>query len=183
MKRKSLATVGGVLASLTILGFGLSLFSSNVEQNVVTWIMWAILDVLVLSSSLAAGSKGSWLLPAGYTAGATLTALVLVRKGVWAWGDVESLCAIGVAVSVLIWRAVGPKWAIVALTVAMTIAGIPEAYHEYVSPQPASWWLWAIVAFSCALTALSTKEWTIKERFFPIASLIWNGMMTILVLR
>jgi len=183
MSRKSLATVGGLMASLTIIAFGLSLLSSNVEQNVVTWIMWAILDVLLLLSSIAAGSKGAWLLPAGYTLGATTTAVVLLRRGVWVWGTIETLCAVGVLASVVVWRSVGPKWAIVALTIAMTIAGVPEAHHEYLNPQPASWWLWAIVALSCVLTGFATKEWSIKERFFPIASFCWNAFMTILVLR
>lgn len=181
MKQK-IGLFGGIFSAITIIAFAIYLATNDVSQNIASWIMWTILDTLILLSSIAAGNKRPWL-PAGFTLGALLVTIIIFSKGVWHWGTVETISAIGAGVATICWLKLGPKPAIIASTVAGTVAGIPSMYDAWVQPNPASWWLWGGVAFSCTLSCYGAKAWTIEERFLPCASFIFNIAMTVLVLR
>ncbi|MEK7390809.1 MAG: hypothetical protein AAB635_01590 [Patescibacteria group bacterium] len=181
MKQK-IGLIGGLISAVVIVAFAIYLATNSIPQNIASWIMWTILDTLILISCLAAGNKRPWL-PAGYTLGAFLVTLILLTRGVWHWGTVETISAIGATAATACWWKLGPKSAIIASTLAMTLAGIPAMNDAWFRPDPASWWLWGGVAFSCALSCYGAKAWTIEERFFPCSSFIFNTTMTILVLR
>ncbi len=144
--------------------------------------MWTVMDVLILLSCIAAGNKRPWL-PAGYVIGAFLVTLMLSLKGMWHWGLVETISAIGAGIAAICWWKLGPKSAVIACTLAMTIAGIPAMYDAWTNPNPASWWLWGGVSLSCVLSCYGAKAWTIEDRFLPCCSFVFNTTMMILVLR
>lgn len=173
---------GGLIATIVIVSFGIYLSMNNVYQNIVTWILWTILDAMILFSSLAAGNKRPWL-PAGYTLGSILVVVIIISKNVWSFGLVETMSVIGVIAAIIIWKRSGPKLAVIASTLGMIIAGIPGMYDAWLQPTPESWWLWAGVSLSCILTCFGAKAWTIEDRFLPCASFIFNLSMMIFVLR
>lgn len=177
MKQK-IGFIGGLISAVTIVAFAIYLTTRNVPQNTASWIMWTILDVLIMLSCIAAGNKRPWL-PAGFTLGASLVTIILLTRGVWHWGTVETISAIGAAVATICWWKLGPKSAVVASTFAMTIAGLPAMHDAWFQPNPASWWLWGGVSLSC----YGAKAWTIEDRFLPCASFMFNTSMMILVLR
>jgi hypothetical protein len=173
---------GGLIATIIIIVFGVYLYKHNVHQNVVTWILWAIMDMIILLSSIAAGNKRPWL-PAGYTLGSILIIALILLRGEWQFGLVETLSSCGVIVTVIVWKRSGPKLAVIASTLGLTIAGIPGMYDAWLQPNRESWWLWGGVAFSCIFSCYGAKAWTIEDRFLPCASFIFNITMMILVLR
>lgn len=181
MKNK-IGFLGGLMAAIIIATFGIYLAMNDVRQNVVTWIMWTILDVIILVTSLSAGNKRPWL-PIGYTLGSILVTIIIITKGEWQWGLVETISVIGVMIALIIWKKSGPKFAVIASTLTLTIAGIPAMYDAWLYPDPASWWLWGGVALSCILTCYGARAWTIEDRFLPCASFIFNASMMIFVLR
>lgn len=181
MKEK-IGLSGGLIATVVIVAFGIYLATNNVHQNIVTWILWTILDAMILLSSLAAGNKRPWL-PAGYTLGSILVVVIILSRGEWSFGLVETLSVIGVIAAIIVWKKSGPKFAVIASTLGMTIAGIPGMYDSWIRPNPESWWLWAGVAFSCILSCYGAKAWTIEDRFLPCASFAFNCSMMVFVLR
>lgn len=181
MKEK-VGFTGGLIATIAIVAFGIYLAINDVHQNVITWILWTILDAFIMFSSIAAGNKRPWA-PMGYTLGSILVTIIILTKGEWHWGLVETIALIGVTIATIFWVKAGPKSAVIASTLAMTIAGIPAIYDAWFQPDYGSWWLWGGVAFSCILTCYGAKAWTIEDRFFPCASFIFNIGMMILMLR
>ncbi len=181
MKQK-IGFAGGMISAITIVGFAFFLMAHDVHQNTASWILWTILDVLMLVTCIAAGNKRPWL-PAGFVLGASLVTIVLLTKGVWHWGTVETISAVGSGVAIICWLSFGPKSAVVACMAAMTIAAIPAMYDAWFQPNPASWWLWGGVAFSSVLSCYGAKKWTIEERLLPCGCFVLNTTMTILVLR
>lgn len=181
MKQK-IGFLGGLISTIVVVAFGIYLAVNDVHQNVVTWIMWTILDVIILLTSLAAGNKQPWL-PAGYTLGSFLVTAIIISRGDWQWGIVETISIIGVLVAIIFWKKSGPRSAIVVSTLAMTVAGIPAMRDAWLAPDPGSWWLWGGVAFSCILSCYGAKAWTIEDRFMPCASLVFNITMMVFVLR
>ena len=59
MKQK-IGFVGGLISAVTIIAFAIYLTTNNVPQNAASWIMWTILDVLIMLSCFAAGNKRPW---------------------------------------------------------------------------------------------------------------------------
>lgn len=181
MKQK-ISFAGGICSATIIVAFGIYLMTHDIPQNVCSWIMWAVLDSIILVSCFKAGNKRPWL-PAGFVLGASIVAIILLTRGVWGWGVVETISAIGATIAIVCWWKLGPKSAIVASVLAMTIAGIPAMHDAWVLPDPSSWWLWGGVAFSALLSCYGAKKWTVEECFLPSASFAFNIAMTILVLR
>ena len=144
--------------------------------------MWTVLDNLILVSCFKAGNKRPWL-PVGFALGASLVTIILLTKGVWHWSNVETISAIGATIAIVCWWKLGPRSAVVASVLAMTIAGIPAMHDAWILPDPSGWWLWGGVALSSILSFYGAKAWTIEERFLPSVSFIFNIAMTILVLR
>ncbi|MFO0718847.1 MAG: hypothetical protein U0522_02380 [Candidatus Paceibacterota bacterium] len=180
--KKRIGLIGGLISTIVIVAFAVYLMVHDLPQNTASWIMWTVLDALILVGCVAAGNKRPWL-PAGFTLGALLVTIILLGKGTWHWGLVEMISAIGMAVAVICWWRSGPKLAIVACMTAMTIAAFPAMYDAWLKPNSESWWLWAGVAFSCVLSCYGAKKWTIEERLIPCGCFVLNTTMTVLVLR
>lgn len=181
MKEK-IGFIGGLISAGVVVVFAVRLATHSIPQSAATWVMWAILDALMLKNCIVAGNKRPWL-PGGWTLGACLVALMLLARGEWSWGTIETTSAVGVAISLFCSWKLEPKSAIIASVFAMTIAGIPAIHDAWFHPNPVSWWLWGGTAFSCTLSCYGAKAWTIEDRFIPCASFIFNTAMTILVLR
>jgi len=186
MKDK-LQKIGGLISAVTLIAFALFLMANDVKLNIATWALWTILDVIILKVSLDANKKiGSsdwpWL-PTGWAVGAFIVTIILLTRGQWTWTGTETLTTVATLVATGMWRATkNSKLGIIAFTMAMTVAGIPSVILAWSHPDPMSWWLWAGVSVSCLFTLAGTKEWSIEERFLPVASFIFNGFMTVLVL-
>ncbi|MDO8729549.1 MAG: hypothetical protein Q7K26_06775 [bacterium] len=176
-----LALLSGVIIMVTLTAFGLKLFQSPIPQNLTTWVMWAILNALLLRASISAGNKQSWMLSAGATLGVVFITLILLSNGEWHWGMVETISVIGATVTTVIWKSLGPKRGVIAIVVAMNVAGLPNMYDTYLAPNPEGWWLWAGLALACLLAGIGAEKWTVQDRLFPVVNFFFNLTMLILV--
>lgn len=184
--KETLQKVGGSISAIALLVFAVILTVNDIKLNIVSWILWTCLDVLILKASLDANRKAGnnnwpWL-PTGWAVGAACVTLTLLFRGNWQWTYVETLTVTVVTIATIIWKTSGPKAAVIALTIAMTVAGIPSVAVAWQTHDSSGWWMWASVVLSCIFTLAGTEKWTVEERFLPTASLIFNSLMTILVL-
>jgi hypothetical protein len=163
--------------------FGLTMIYKNIPQNIVSWILWTAMDLLMTATMFFAGSKGSWRLPAGYTIGAAFVTLVLIFKGNWQWGAIETMSIVGVAISLLVWKFAGAKTGVVASVLAMTIASFPAVCQAWNTPDINTCWYWATATGACVFSIAGAKAWTIEERLFPVNSFFFQAMMALLALR
>ena len=180
--KKKLGIAGAVISFCAIIAFAIELTIKDIPQNTVTWILWTLLDGILLVASLKAGNKRPWL-PAGFTASAFLVTAVLLWKGVWQWGMVETVSVVGVGLSLLLWKKLGPKWAIIMGVAAMNIAGWPAIYDAYINPNPLSWWMWFSVGIAAILTSIAAEKWSIEDRLFPVEAIFFNMIMFSLVIQ
>ena len=181
MKQK-IGFIGGLISASVIVAFAVYLVTHNIPQNVVSWIMWAVLDSIILIGCFAAGNKQPWI-PAGFVLGACLVTIILLMKGVWRWDTIETISAIGIAIALVCWWKLGAKFAIVASTIATVIAGIPAMHDAWLQPNHASWWLWSGITFGCTFSLYGVKKWSIEDHLFPCSTFVFGVIMTILVLR
>jgi len=172
---------GGFFSICFTVAFALYLTNNNVSQNIASWTMWAFLDAFVLVACFVAGNKRPWL-HLGYTLGAFIVVCILFSKSGWKWGTVESVSAVGALLALLTWWKLGPKYAVVAIVVAITISSIPAVCDAWCQNNSAGWWFWGGTACCCVLSTYGAKAWTVEDRLFPASSFVFCFGMTILLL-
>lgn len=179
----NLGNFSGIVALGTLIGFGLTLMDTAMPQNVATWLGWGVLNTMMFLGSRKADSTSAWKLSLGCTIGVWFVALVVLFGGSWHIGIVEIACLVGAAISAIVWKFAGPRYAIIALLVAMNVAGMPTLVDAIQNPDPRSWWLWAGFTISCALSFFAQNKWTIEDRLYPGVQFFFNLLMFLLVIR
>lgn len=143
--------------------------------------MWATLDVTIFATTIAA--KRSYTLAFSYAVGAGAVFLAHLKMGAWEWTWIETLSAIGVALSVIIWQKFSADYGTIAGVSAMNIAGIPIMVMLWVHPDPQTFWLFMNTTIACGLTLAGIRPWTMRGSFLAWSGLIYNGAMVLIVLR
>ena len=116
-----LILAGSAVAILTYFPLWKGIRTGKVEQNLLTWALWGVLDLVVAATIIVQG--GSFLLPIAYTIGSSITAVFIAKsKGKASWTWFESLVLSLVLASMVIWYFSGGKVATVASTIAMVIS-------------------------------------------------------------
>lgn len=134
-------------------------------QSFAMWALWAILDSTVTISLIV--QRGNFWLPLGLAAGSVTLAVLLLAKGRFSWSWLETAILVLVLVCLAVWRFSGPKWAAVATTAAIVIAGIPGMVELWRNPQPALGRIWLGYTIANLLALWGGLNWTLEERFAP----------------
>lgn len=171
---------GAFIALINLLWFALNIWTRKVPASTAaSFLMWTILDVLILGSTLAAHKPG-WL-PLGYTIGALLVTLATFVRGKWLWSYKETICAIGAAITSYIWFTWNADAAVFAGVCAMNIAGIPILVDLWRNPIRGTWPVWAITVVACIFTILGS-DYSLTGTILAWAGIAFNGSVTLIVL-
>lgn len=176
------AWIGAALAILAyiILGHGLS--QSKMPQNILTWGLWAILDLVAFVSVLVQG--GNSLLIAIFVLGsASITVLIYRTGGVITWTWFEKTILLLVALCMMIWYLSGPQGATIASTIAVCLAGVPQLKDIAKNPNETPLSLWVLCFFANGITTAGGKNWSIEERLYPAACAVYCLILVLLTLR
>lgn len=179
--KQYVAVIGGIIAVSILLHYAINVWRKKAEaQSVATWLMWTLLDILLLTTTWLA-EKPVWL-PLGWTVGASLVTLSLFVHGQWVWSRKETLCTIATTVATGVWLTQGAVAGIVAGTLAMTCAGIPLLIDMARNPQRSTFPVWFFTVVACVCTLIGS-DWTLASTFLPFGSITYNGILSILALR
>jgi hypothetical protein len=145
--------------------FAVALKDGGAGQSFATWILWAALDVILISSILV--QHGNFLLPLGFAIGDTFMAVLLLARGRFAWGRFESVILVLVLGCLAGWKLGGSTLATVAATAGICVAGIPGLIELWKNPQRNVGHIWAGYVLANRLSFLGGNAMTIEERFAP----------------
>ncbi len=174
----TLILTGSILAVLTYFPLWKGIRSGEVRQNLLSWVLWAILDGVVAATIIA--QKGNLLLPVTYAVGSTITSFLIIRSGKkasWTW--FETMVALLVVVSMGVWYLSGDKVATVASTMAMVVAGIPQLVDAWKKPQDMPFFVFVSYFIANCLSTAGGKNWSIEERFYPAFATLYCFVMLI----
>ncbi len=172
---------GGIIALWVLLHYSYNVIRGKaLAASIASWSMWVVLDMILLVTTWQAG-KPVWL-PLGWTVGASLVTISLLRNGQRNWQKTETLSAICAVLATLAWLTQGAVVGIVAGTLAMTFAGIPLLVDMVRTPIRATFPVWFFTCVACVCTLLGS-DWTLAGTFLPWGSLLYNGTLSMLVLR
>ena len=152
--------IGIVAYSLLIIG----IIKSKAQQNFVAFLLWAMLDSIATITTMLKG--GNYWLSLSNAVGAFIVATLLAIKKQISWSFIETITAILVIICLIVWYFAGAKQGIIASSLAMVIASIPQMVDTYKKPRKTPSGVYTIFLVANILSLIAGKEWTIEERFY-----------------
>jgi len=179
--KELIAIFGAITIALYLNFYALRIWrGERFPQNPASWLMWLVLDSLVLTTTILA-HKPIWL-PLAYVIGcAPVTAANFIR-GTWKWSKRETFSLIVASIATYLWQTNGADWGVVAGAAAMCTAGIPLYMDMIDKPDRGSFPVWAITALACVCTLIGS-DGTLTGMALAIGSLLYNGSLSFVVLR
>ena len=174
--------ISGILGFVIPAYFAWTLYADHIPQNVATWGMVLVLDVLGLILAFKGGNKKPYL-QAGWALAALFIFLAVLLNGdqvVWGW--TESVSVFLCAAAIVLWitkSALVAQWAYIA---AMYISFVPLMADYWKEPQPDTLWLWLWTIIACLLAVLGAEKRDFANTFVPWAAAILNVAITVLCL-
>lgn len=151
-------------------------------NNTSTWIMWVVLDILILICTIAA-DQSPWL-AWSYVLGASFILFMHFKKGKWKWTWVEGLSITVTVAATIWWQLTSAEEGVVATVIAMNTAGIPAAYDMWRKPARPAFWLFANTAIACLLMQLGTETpWTFANSALAVGGFVFNTTVALFTLR
>ena len=134
-------------------------------QSFATWMLWAALDTILTVSLFL--QHGNYLLPLGFAAGGIALTILLLVKGRFAWGRMDSVFLVLVLGCLAGWKLGGARTATAATTLGICLAGIPGLVELWRNPQRKVGNLWGWYVLANGLSFLGGTSMTLEERFAP----------------
>jgi hypothetical protein len=161
-----LKIIGGALALLLFIPMARQTLKENgAGQSFATWILWAALDSILAASTII--RHGNFFLPLGFAIGGVAMTILLLAKHRYAWTKLDSAILILVVICVVAWKFGGARTAIVASTLATSIATIPGLVELWRNPNRTVANLWGIYTLANFIAFVGGTAMTIEERFAP----------------
>jgi hypothetical protein len=144
-------------------------------QSFATWMLWAALDTILTISLFL--QRGNYLLPLGFAVGGIVLTTLLLVKGRFAWGRMDSVILVLVFGCLIGWRLGGAKTAAVAATTGICLAGIPGLVELWWNPQRKVGNIWGWYVLANGLVFLGGTSITLEERFAPGVFAVFSLLM------
>ncbi len=144
-------------------------------QSFATWILWAALDTVLITSLLE--QRGNYFVALGFAIGDAVLAMLLLYKRRVTWGRFETVILLLVIASLAVWKISGPVLATVASTLGGCLGGLPGLVTLWRNPDRKLGNIWAGYVLANALSFFGGTAMTIEERFAPAAFTIFAILM------
>jgi hypothetical protein len=161
-----LKIAGGVGALVLFIPMAVRILKdAGAGQSFATWLLWAMLDTILTISLFL--QHGNYLLPLGFAAGGIALTILLLARGRFAWGRLDSVILVLVLGCLAGWKLGGARTATVAATLGICLAGIPGLVELWRNPQRKVGSIWGWYVLANGLAFLGGTAMTLEERFAP----------------
>ncbi len=180
---KTLLIISGILGAIANIPYIISILKSRNTLNPmkpqrVSWFLWALLDVLILATSLA---KGDTLyevaLPLGYTIGAVAVAILAIPYGEWGNLKQARVVFIGSLIGITIWKFTNAQIALYAFVTVLWLSAIPTIRKIWNQPKSEArlpWTMWFIAATLSLIALGSPNSWTMSGSIVTLTYFLMN---------
>jgi hypothetical protein len=179
--RDALTLFATCLGPVVLFCFTLVFWSEGINQNIASFSLYGVIDALFCASMWKAGFKKDAVFPGLYAAVVTITVFVIYQNGAWHWGMIETSCSALVLLALAAWWKLGTKPAVIAGTVAISLATVPILLDGISHPEPWTWWFWISGTLSgwilYFLAPVKTYE-TLEKWLFNLIAAVFGTIIT-----
>jgi len=172
--------MSGLLGFIIPTYFAWTVYQNNISQNIASWGMILLLDVLGLFLAYKDGNKKPYLQIGWVLAATCIVLAITLGNSPWQWGWAESISLALCGISTVLWLTLSARVAIWAYMVAMYISLIPLMMDYWQKPQPETMWLWLWTIATCLLAILGAERRDFANTFVPWAAIVLNAVITVL---
>lgn len=162
--------LAGVVGFCAYIPLTIGIIRERARQSFAAFFLWGLLDAIATISAVL--QDGNYWLAASNVAGTFFIATLLLYKGQFEWSRTETLTCLLVIVCLIIWYLSGNTGAIVASSIAVVIAGIPQMVHTMRHPQHTPVVVYMIWLLANIISFCAARAWTIDEVFYAFCSIL-----------
>jgi hypothetical protein len=172
-----------------LLGFGIptlfawTLYTKHIPQNIATWGMVFVLDLLGVVLAYRDGNKKPFLQIGWVFAALCILAAVAFSGNPINWGRVETTSVILCVFAIVLWMIKSARAGLWAYMAAMYISFFPLMKDYWYKPEPSTLWLWLGTIVGCVLAILGAKKQDFTHTFVPWSVIVLEVIMTVLCVR
>jgi len=184
MEPQSIGLLAGIIGFLAFVPYILDTLNRKTKPNKATWIIWAVLGIIIAASYWSAGARDTAWTPIGYAIGILAVTALSFKYGEGGWTKLDKACLLGAGAGLVVWAITSePIFALYLTTIIDAIGGIPTIRKTYLRPETESRAAWAMFLVANSLNLLAINEWTLTIAMYPVYVLILSLTMNILMWR
>ena len=176
-----LQPAGGALGLVAYAFLIVALFRTRTEQSFAAFFLWALLDIIATITTVIEG--GNYWLALSNGIGSTVITIILVYKKQISWSWVESMTAVLVVVCLIVWYTSGESAGIVASSLAVVIASIPQMVDTFRKPEGTPTHVYVIFLVANIISFVAGKDWSIEERFYQACGVFLCALIVVFSLK
>lgn len=166
----TLQLIAGIIGFAAYIPLTIGILKNRTRQSFAAFLLWGLLDTIAMISAI--WQDGNFWLAASNVAGAFSIAALLLMKRQFEWSKIESITCLLVIVCLAVWYRAGNTGAIVASSVAVVIAGLPQMAHTRREPGETPVKIYLIWLTANILSFIAGKAWTVDERFYAACGIV-----------
>jgi len=183
MEQPALGLLAGIIGFLAFVPYILDTLNHRTKPNKATWIIWAVLGMIIAASYWSAGARDTAWTPIAYAIGIVAVAALSLRFGERGWTALDRACLAGAGFGLALWWITNePVFALYLTTAVDAIGAIPTISKAYSKPETESRAAWALFLVANSLNLLAINEWTMTIALYPIYVFILSLAMVMLIL-
>lgn len=178
----ALGIAAGIIGFLAFVPYIIETLSHKTKPNKATWIIWAVLGIIIAASYWSAGARDSAWTPIAYALGILVVAGLSLKYGEEGWTSLDKACLLGAGCGLLLWALTSDAALALYFTISVdAIGAIPTIKKAYERPQSESRAAWALFLAANSLNILAIGSWTLAEASYPVYVLVLSMAMCALV--
>lgn len=183
MSNETIQIIGGIFGCSAYLIGIYYIINENQNQSFASYLLWAILDGLLLYHSSQNPEGANLPIMVGFTIGSTITAIVLIIRRQFSWGGLETFVAFLIVCCWYIRLNYDHDTATTATVIALMLAGVPQLRHTILKPWEVPTLVWAVFTIGSAISFFGKESWALDEWLFSGTSAIYCAIITVLSTR
>lgn len=175
--------LAGIIGTLAFIPYAVSILKKETTPNKATWIIWAVLGIIIAASYYSAGARETAFLPFGYAIGIVGVAILVLKYGEGGWTLLDKLCLAGAALGLILWALTSdPVLALFLTTIIDAIGSVPTIKKTWERPGSEDKVTWILFLIANAINLFAIKQWTLSVAMYPVYVVILSSTMCALLL-
>ena len=166
----TLQLIAGIIGLCAYVPMTIGILRETTRQSFAAFFLWGLLDTIAMVSAL--WQEGNFWLAASNVAGTFVITVLLLYKRQFEWSITETITSLLVVVCLIVWYSAGNKGAIVASSLAVVIAGIPQMAHTMRQPEHTPVPVYLMWTTANIISFAAGRDWSIEERFYAFCAML-----------
>lgn len=178
--RLYIGIIAGVMPVAISIPYIRSMFYGTTRPNVVTYILWIVVETITLLAQFSSGASWSaifiiaLIIPQAY-----VVYLCYRGYGYKKYGLIDKVCLVLAILAIILWLITGePITAIILSVLADFIATLPTVIKTYREPHSEPVIPWFLIVIAAILSVFSSTKLDLANLLFPIYVIMIDGTVT-----